>query len=515
LVPITTATGNLQGQLFLAHSDQQNNLSEIITLGILQMNEAKRRFLLSGLKIFDITQMILSFGLATILVVHLDYGIGLKQFLSIRVKLSNCVTLGSILMAWHIILSLCGLYESKRITARRVEIIDVIKASTFSSALLALLAELFRIRMMTPRFLAFFWFISSLLLATSRLLLRPLLASLRSRGRNLRYMLVLGTNSRAIEFARRIQKNPGLGYRLLGFVDDDWQRMADFKQTGFPLVSDHAGLAEFLRRNVVDEVAMCLPLRSSYENSLKAAALCEQHGIIMRFDGDIFDLKKSRSSPDEFDGDHSIAIYTGVRDWWPLVVKRMVDTVFSTILLFLFGPVFVIAALLIMFSSDGPILFRQERMGVNKRRFMILKFRTMVPNAEKMLAKLEEQNEVSGPVFKIRKDPRITPIGNVLRRTSIDELPQLFNVLKGDMSLVGPRPLPVRDYEGFSEDWQRRRFSVRPGITCLWQVSGRSSIPFEQWMKLDLQYLDEWSLWLDMKILARTVSAVLKGSGAA
>ena len=146
---------------------------------------------------------------------------------------------------------------------------------------------------------------------------------------------------------------------------------------------------------------------------------------------------------------------------------------------------------------------------------MILKFRTMVPNAEKMLAKLEEQNEVSGPVFKIRKDPRITPIGNVLRRTSIDELPQLFNVLKGDMSLVGPRPLPVRDYEGFSEDWQRRRFSVRPGITCLWQVSGRSSIPFEQWMKLDLQYLDEWSLWLDMKILARTVSAVLKGSGAA
>jgi exopolysaccharide biosynthesis polyprenyl glycosylphosphotransferase len=479
------------------------------------MNEAKRRFLLSGLKIFDSFQMILSFALATILVVRWDYDNGLEQFLSIRVKLSNCVTFGSIVLAWHIIFSLCGLYKSKRLTARRVEIMDAFKATTLSSALLSLLAELFRIRMITPRFLAYFWIISSLLLATSRLVMRPLLASLRRRGRNLRNMLVLGTNSRAIEFASRIQNKPELGYRLLGFIDDEWQRMAEFKETGLPLLSSHAGLAEFLRRNIVDEVAIYLPLRSSYAHSLAAAALCEHHGIIVRFDGDIFDLKKSRSSPDEFDGDPYVATYTGVRTWWPLMVKRIIDTVFSLILLIVLAPLFAIVAFLIKFSSNGPILFRQERMGVNKRRFMIFKFRTMVPNAEKMLPELEKQNEASGPVFKIRKDPRISPIGKVLRRTSIDELPQLFNVLKGDMSLVGPRPLPVRDYEGFSEDWQRRRFSVRPGITCLWQVSGRSSIPFEQWMKLDLKYLDEWSLWLDMKILARTVSAVLKGSGAA
>jgi lipopolysaccharide/colanic/teichoic acid biosynthesis glycosyltransferase len=139
----------------------------------------------------------------------------------------------------------------------------------------------------------------------------------------------------------------------------------------------------------------------------------------------------------------------------------------------------------------------------------------MVPNAEEMMESLEDLNEVSGPVFKIMDDPRITPIGKFLRRTSIDELPQLFNILKGDMSLVGPRPLPVRDYQGFNQDWQRRRFTVRPGITCLWQVNGRSSIPFEQWMRLDLQYMDEWSLWLDLKILARTIPAVLRGSGAA
>jgi exopolysaccharide biosynthesis polyprenyl glycosylphosphotransferase len=479
------------------------------------MNEAKRRFMLGGIKLFDISQLILSFGLATILVAYSQGGVSLEQFLSIRVKLSNCVVFASILLAWHIIFSMCGVYESKRLAARRVEIIELLKAITLATALLAFLAAFIRITMITSRFLVSFWLISCLLFVTSRLVFRPLLAALRKRGRNLRHMLILGTNSRAIDFAKKILEKPELGYRLVGFVDDDWQRIADFRQTGFPLVSNYAGLAEFLRRNVVDEVAMYLPLRSFYKNSFEAAALCEQHGIITRFDGDIFGLKKSRSIPDEFEGDHHVATYTGVRGWWPSVAKRILDITFSFVLLLLLAPVFVIVALLIKFSSDGPIFFRQERMGVNKRRFPIVKFRTMVPNAEKMLADLQEQNEVSGPVFKIKKDPRITPIGKVLRRTSIDELPQLFNVLKGDMSLVGPRPLPVRDYEGFNEDWQRRRFSVRPGITCVWQVSGRSSIPFEQWMRMDLQYMDEWSLWLDMKILAQTVSAVLKGSGAA
>ncbi|MCU1315688.1 MAG: hypothetical protein JWN63_1010, partial [Candidatus Acidoferrum typicum] len=165
-------------------------------------------------------------------------------------------------------------------------------------------------------------------------------------------------------------------------------------------------------------------------------------------------------------------------------------------------------------TSAGPVFFRQERVGFNKRKFMIYKFRTMVPAAERMMAELEDLNEAGGPVFKIKNDPRITLTGKWLRRTTIDELPQLINVLRGEMSLVGPRPLPVRDYEGFSEDWQRRRFSVRPGLTCLWQVSDRNLITFEQWMKLDLQYIDEWSLWLDLKILLLTIPAVVKGSGA-
>jgi lipopolysaccharide/colanic/teichoic acid biosynthesis glycosyltransferase len=166
-------------------------------------------------------------------------------------------------------------------------------------------------------------------------------------------------------------------------------------------------------------------------------------------------------------------------------------------------------------TSGSPILFTQERVGLHKRTFRIYKFRTMVPDAEQRQAELAGQNEVSGPVFKIRKDPRITRVGNFLRKTSIDEVPQLLNVIKGDMSLVGPRPLPLRDYAGFSEDSHRRRLSVRPGITCSWQIEGRNSIPFDQWMRLDLQYIDKWSFWLDLRILLKTVPAVLKGSGAA
>jgi exopolysaccharide biosynthesis polyprenyl glycosylphosphotransferase len=210
-----------------------------------------------------------------------------------------------------------------------------------------------------------------------------------------------------------------------------------------------------------------------------------------------------------------IALYTGAMEGWPVVAKRVLDFCVSLSLLIILSPIFLLAAILIKLTSPGPVFFIQERVGLNKRRFNLYKFRSMVPDAEEKLATVEHLNEVTGPVFKITEDPRITSIGKFLRKTSIDELPQLFNVLNGNMSLVGPRPLPVRDYQGFDQDWLRRRFSVRPGITCLWQINGRSSIPFNQWMELDMRYIDEWSLSLDLKILAKTIPAVIKGSGAA
>ena len=195
-------------------------------------------------------------------------------------------------------------------------------------------------------------------------------------------------------------------------------------------------------------------------------------------------------------------------------VKRVIDIAFSGVLLCLLLPLFVLVAIVIKLASAGPVFFTQERLGLNKKVIRILKFRTMVQGAEDQQAELEDLNEASGPVFKIKDDPRITPVGRFLRRTSIDELPQLINVLMGEMSLVGPRPLPVRDYKGFSKDWHRRRFSVQPGISGLWQVAGRSNLPFEQWMELDLQYINEWSLYLDFKVLLKTIPAVMRGTGA-
>ena len=467
------------------------------------------------LKVFNLGLMVAAFGIATVLQVRQQGGgLPLSAFLSVRVKLINIVTFSLILLAWHGIFSLCGQYESQRLARRRSIMAGTTSATTIASLFLGVVGMVFRISLITPQFLFLFWICASTLAAGSRVLIQSCLEIVRVRGRNLRYILVLGTNRRAIKFARRLDATPEWGYRVLGFVDQEWHEGAAPEQP-YPLCCSFDGLSEYLRRNVVDEVANYLPLRSFYEHSSRIAALCEQHGIFMRFDPDIFDLKIARARAEELDGRAQITACSSPLDGWPALVKRIVDVTLSVVLLVVVAPVLVVVALMIRLTSRGPILFRQERIGRNKRRFFIYKFRTMVPNAEKLLPALEVLNEAGGPVFKIRNDPRTTPLGRLLRRASLDELPQLFNVLRGDMSLVGPRPLPVRDYEGFDQDWQRRRFSVRPGITCLWQVNGRSNIGFDHWMKLDLQYLDEWSIWLDVKILAQTIPAVLRGSGAA
>jgi len=223
----------------------------------------------------------------------------------------------------------------------------------------------------------------------------------------------------------------------------------------------------------------------------------------------------SRAQDVDLEDSSQVLAAGGSAEPFPAMIKRMLDCLFSAVLLVLLAPLLLTIGVLVRLTSPGPVFFRQTRVGLNKRQFSIFKFRTMVANAEQLQDELLNLNEMTGPVFKITKDPRVTPLGRVLRKTSIDELPQLFNVLKGDMSLVGPRAMSLRDYQLFDQDWQRRRFSVKPGITCLWQIHGRNAVPFEKWMELDMQYIDKWSLWLDFKILARTVPAVLRGTGAA
>jgi exopolysaccharide biosynthesis polyprenyl glycosylphosphotransferase len=481
------------------------------------MSALWRKVLNDTLKLFDLALLIVSFGMATLPILARLGPVSFAQFWSMRVKLQNLVVFFGFLCIWHIIFSMFGLYSSKRLASRRKEVLDVVKATTLSSAVLAFGTFVVGFRMVTPGFVMTFWACSTFAVASTRLALRTWLRRFRAHGHNVRNMLIVGTNRRALDFAKTIRSRPDLGYCILGFADTNWAGSEDLKQHGYVVVSDLEGLPEFIRHTVVDEVVLALPIRSFHTSSAQLAELCERQGIIVRLLSDLFDLKTVGTRADEV-GSSTFVMHYGAAEGWPLTVKRIFDFTVSLALIVLLGPLLLITAILIKLTSPGPVFFVQKRVGYNKRPFYICKFRTMVADAEKKLRDVEHLNEVSGPVFKIKNDPRLTPIGAFLRRTSIDELPQLFNVLLGDMSLVGPRPLQVRDYDLFTkngEDWQRRRFSVRPGITCLWQVNGRSSLPFEQWMELDLKYVQQWSLWLDFEILARTIPAVFKGSGAA
>jgi len=249
------------------------------------------------------------------------------------------------------------------------------------------------------------------------------------------------------------------------------------------------------------------------ENVIKA---CELEGVEVWLVADFFATQISRTSVDELLGRPLLIFRTTPEASWHSLAKVVLDFFGSLILLVLIGSwLFPLIALAIKLTSRGPVFFKQQRSGQNGRPFMLYKFRTMVTNAEQYQHELEAMNEMRGPVFKLTKDPRITPIGKFLRKYSLDELPQLWNVLRGDMSLVGPRPLPVDEVRRFSDLAHRRRLSVKPGLTCLWQIGGRNHIiDFKDWVRLDLEYIDNWSLWLDIKILLLTIPAVFRGTGA-
>jgi exopolysaccharide biosynthesis polyprenyl glycosylphosphotransferase len=475
-----------------------------------------RKTLSNVVQICDMVIILLCFGLATMTVSHIfSKRVSFGEFLALRIKIQNIIIFFGILLLWHQVFRFFDMYRSRRLSRKREEMLDIFKATSMGTVLMYAISLAFHVDMINYVFAGVFWFSLITITASDRLGVRLVLRQLRVKGKNLRNILVVGSNDAALQFAHKIEQSPWLGYRILGFVDNEWPGLVKFKEQGYSVSCGFDQLRVFLRTNVVDEVVVTLPLRSLHSYASEIAELCEEQGILVRVVSNIFDLKRARSKAEDFEGESHITHTTGtVVAGWPAVVKWLLDFTVSLVLLVFFSPLFLIIALLMKLTSPGPVFFLQERLGLNKRRFKIYKFRTMTVDAESRMKELEHLNELSGPVFKIRNDPRTTTIGRFLRSTSIDELPQLFNVLKGDMSLVGPRPMAVRDYEGFNEDWQRRRFSVRPGITCLWQVLGRNCIPFEQWMELDLQYIDRWSLWLDVQILLKTIPAVLKGSGA-
>jgi exopolysaccharide biosynthesis polyprenyl glycosylphosphotransferase len=355
----------------------------------------------------------------------------------------------------------------------------------------------------------FFWIGSAAGMLLVRATLRSLLSARSTRTHD---VLIVGSGPRALSLYYGLCGARTNGFRVLGFVDSpNGNELAPEVQSR--LLGDLAGLEQILMRQAIDEVLIALPVRSCYAEIQRTIEICERGGVPARYLADVFHCQ--RNGKHQLAAEPVIPVPASVSpDDGGLLVKRCLDIVLGGLALVAVLPVLAAAALAITATSPGPVLFIQERYGLNKRRFKMYKLRTMVAGAEAQQALLEARNEATGPVFKIRDDPRLTRVGRVLRRLSIDELPQLINVLRGDMSLVGPRPLPMRDVSLFSEPSLMRRFCVYPGITGLWQVSGRSNTCFDDWIRLDLKYIDEWSLSLDLEILAKTLPAVLKGTGA-
>jgi exopolysaccharide biosynthesis polyprenyl glycosylphosphotransferase len=438
-----------------------------------------------------------------------DYAV---DFLSTRVKVANALLCAVMVTVWYVLFSMQGVYRSHRLSTFAEEIREIAGAVALASFTLLMFAQIGRWQTITLWTASCVGLIGFGLIATMRVLLRLNLRRLRQRGKNLKTLLIIGGGTRAQWFASQIRKRTDLGYRIVGYLDTD-ERFEN-GVSDIPWLGELDTLPSIIANDVVDEVVIALPIKSQYSQIESAINLLEEQGIMVHLLSDPFPHQLATSRTSEFAGAPLLSLHSAPPITWRTEIKRLIDIVVASIFLVLVAPLLAITALIIKLDSKGPIFFVQERVGFNKRRFRMFKFRTMLSDAEARMKEIEHLNEKSGPIFKIKNDPRITRVGKWLRRTSIDELPQLVNVIFGDMSVVGPRPLSVRDAVRMEEAWQKRRFSVKPGLTCLWQVSGRSNLSFEQWMQLDLEYIDRWSLVLDGLILLRTVPAILLARGA-
>ncbi|MBP8131936.1 MAG: sugar transferase [Candidatus Hydrogenedentes bacterium] len=336
----------------------------------------------------------------------------------------------------------------------------------------------------------------------------------RQYGYNFSHVLLVGANNRTLHLVDTLAKHARFGYHIVGILEDDEQRLEVLRKHDLARVGGFQDLDRILTQHIVDEVHICLPVRSFYETIQSMAHLCVGVGVSVRLVADLFPLRLATSRLHQIEDIPMLSLSTVPESNFQLALKRFMDIAGALAALVLLSPLIIVFAILIRLDSPGPVFFRQERVGRNQRRFRMIKFRSMVPDAERRQADLMELNEADGPVFKIRNDPRVTRVGRFIRKYSIDELPQLFNVLRGEMSLVGPRPLPPNEIE--HQSWnQRRRLSVKPGMTGLWQVSGRSDLSFREWVNLDLKYIDHWSIFLDIYILLKTCYVVIRGHGAA
>jgi exopolysaccharide biosynthesis polyprenyl glycosylphosphotransferase len=469
------------------------------------------------LKCVDFGLLILSLAVAIVATNAFASGIGAAEysveFFSSRVTIVNAVLCGTLLFIWHFCLRFSGLYFSNRLSSELEISVRVVRGVGLCSAALlifAVAAGWLSVRLAT---VLVFWLLSIGSVVSFRFAVYRLSRHFRRRGINTKSMLLIGGGRRSEKLIRMVNEEPALGYKVLGYLDSG----AGFRERQLadaPWLGTLEDLERIINGVVVDEVAVTLPVKSHYSEIVRIIAHLEEQGIVVHLLSDIFPYRLSEVHSHHFHGIPLLSLHSSPRFSWRMELKRLVDITVSASLLVLLSPLLLLIAVLIKLDSKGSVLFSQERMGYNKRRFHMIKFRTMVADAEDRLKEVQHLNEKDGPIFKIKNDPRITGVGRFLRKFSLDELPQLFNVLVGDMSLVGPRPLALREALKLKESLHKRRFSVKPGLTCLWQVSGRSDLSFDEWMELDLEYIDHWSLNLDWKILAQTLPAVITGRGA-
>lgn len=418
-----------------------------------------------------------------------------------------------LLVVWVFLLNSFGMYESFRTKNNAYVVYIILKSGFFVLIILACLIYFFKLPHYVSRaFILLIYINSMLLLYAEKSMALFMLRFLRKKGYNYRNILLVGTNKRAERFMEIVSKNPEWGLRIIGIVEHDQVKVGQEFQ-GVKIIGTFKDLPDIIHKNVVDEVMFLIP-RSWLDKVQDMIILCETEGITASIAIDFFDMNFAKLRQSDFGGFPLLSFKSTSDKLWQLFIKRVIDVGFSLVALILLSPVFVFVAIVIKASSRGPVFFTQQRCGLSGRKFKLYKFRTMIAGAEKKIDELRRLNEMQGPVFKIKNDPRVTDFGNFLRKFSVDEFPQLWNVLKGDMSLVGPRPPIPAEVEKY-DNWQRRRLSMRPGLTCLWQIKGRNRITdFNEWMRLDLEYIDNWSLWLDFEILARTIPVVVFCIGA-
>jgi exopolysaccharide biosynthesis polyprenyl glycosylphosphotransferase len=411
--------------------------------------------------------------------------------------------------AWPLALAGLGLYESQRRRSLGGFVGRHILAGLLTAGALHTTAVILG-GPIVPNVALLAGLIQGAVLGALRLTVYGSLRLARRRGRNYRHALIVGTGPRACHVRRVIERNPGWGFRIVGYVDEETLPV-DPTIPG-DQVHKLVEVPALLRERVIDEVIVAMP-RSMLGELGPLVSECAAAGVPITLLTDLFGDFLPPPRVSRFDTLTTLSFAPIHHDRLSLAVKRGVDVIGAAAGLALASPVLAVAAAAVRLTSSGPVLFRQTRCGLNGRRFEIVKLRTMCANAEQRLDEILHLNEMDGPVFKVKDDPRVTRVGRLLRRYSLDEIPQLWNVLRGDMSLVGPRP-PLPHEVSQYESAERRRLSMRPGLTCLWQVSGRNDIGFDEWVRLDLEYIDGWSLYQDFKILVRTVPAVLFGTGA-